>query len=310
MLLLIVSVLILLVMVLASIRIDTSGQRPRLALRSPGLLVLGVGLAVFGGAFADQCFLTVPAAHVAAVYDPLRGGVQSVELPEGFHFVLPWWQTQLFRVQTQEYTMSKISSEGAVIGDDSIHCQTNEGLGLNLDVTVLFHIDPKDAHSLWRKVGEDYQRILVRPYARNVIRMVIARYSVVDVYGNLRQKIEQEITDRMRRDFQEKGIALESVLLRNVEFANREFAEAITQKQVAQQQINTEAQNLRRATFEKETLIAEARGEAEAISKRGAMLRANPEVVQYEMAQKLAPQVRSLYLPSSVLPLRAGQGGK
>lgn len=39
MLLLIVSVLILLVVVLASIRIDTSGRRPRPVLRSPGLLV-------------------------------------------------------------------------------------------------------------------------------------------------------------------------------------------------------------------------------------------------------------------------------
>ncbi len=306
----IVGVLVAVLFLLLSIRVDTSGERPRTVLRNPGLLILGIGLTVFSAAFANRCFLTVPAAYVATVYDPLRGGVQPVELPEGFHFVLPWWKTELWRVQTQEYTMSAIRSEGAVIGDDSIHCQTNEGLGLNLDVTVLFHIDPKDAHALWQKVGEDYQRVLVRPYARNVIRMVVAKYSVVDVYGAKRQQIEQEITDTMRQAFAEKGIALESVLLRNVEFANPEFAQAITEKQVAEQQIRTEEQNLRKAQIEKQTVVAQAKGEAEAIQRRGETLRQNPEVVQYELVQKIAPNVRALYLPPNYLPVSPRPGGR
>jgi regulator of protease activity HflC (stomatin/prohibitin superfamily) len=306
----IVGVLVAVLFLLLSFRVDTSGERPRTVLRNPGLLILGIGLTVFSAAFANRCFLTVPAAYVATVYDPLRGGVQPVELPEGFHFVLPWWRTELWRVQTQEYTMSAIRSEGAVIGDDSIHCQTNEGLGLNLDVTVLFHIDPKDAHALWQKVGEDYQRVLVRPYARNVIRMVVAKYSVVDVYGAKRQQIEQEITESMRQAFAEKGIALESVLLRNVEFANPEFARAITEKQVAEQQIRTEEQNLRKAQIEKQTTIAQAKGEAEAIQRRGETLRQNPEVVQYELVQKIAPNVRALYLPPNYLPVSPRPGGR
>lgn len=306
----IVGVLVAVLFLLLSFRIDTSGERPRTTLRNPALLILGIGLTVFSAAFANHCFLTVPAAYVATVYDPLRGGVQPAELPEGFHFVLPWWKTELWRVQTQEYTMSAVHTEGAVIGDDSIHCQTNEGLGLNLDVTVLFHIDPKDAHVLWQKVGEEYQQVLVRPYARNVIRMVVAKYSVVDVYGVKRHQIEQEITEAMRQAFAEKGIALESVLLRNVEFANPEFAKAITDKQVAEQQIRTEEQNLRRAQIEKQTVIAQAKGEAEAIRRRGETLRQNPEVVQYELVQKIAPNVRALYLPPNYLPVSPRSGGR
>jgi regulator of protease activity HflC (stomatin/prohibitin superfamily) len=305
-----VGVLVAVLFLLLSVRVDTSRERPRTVVRYPGLLILGIGVTVFSAAFANRCFLTVPAAYVATVYDPLRGGVQATELPEGFHFVLPWWKTQLWRVQTQEYTMSAIRSEGAVIGDDSIHCQTNEGLGLNLDVTVLFHIDPKDAHVLWQKVGEEYQRVLVRPYARNIIRMVVAKYSVVDVYGAKRQQVEQEITDTMRQSLAEKGIVLESVLLRNVEFANPEFAQAITEKQVAEQQIRTEEQNLRRAQIEKQTMVAQAKGEAEAIQRRGETLRQNPEVVQYELAQKIAPNVRALYLPPNYLPVSPRTGGR
>jgi prohibitin 2 len=278
---------------------------PLLAVRRPGFLPLGLGLAIFAFHAMHNMVVSVPAAHVGVLYDPLAGGVQRFELPEGLHFVAPWATVRMFRVQTQEYTMSGIHNEGAVMGDDSIHCQTNEGLGLNLDVTVMYHIDPKDAHEMWQRIGEDYERVLVRPYARNVIRMVVAKYSVIDVFSTKRATIEHEMADRMKAAFGEKGLVLESVLLRSVENANKEFAQAITDKQVAQQQINTEVQNLERARLEKQTHIAEARGEAEAIAQRAALLRANPEVVQYEMAQKIAPNVRSLYLPSTYLPLPA-----
>ena len=297
---------------LATMVVTPQGMRtatPLLVVLRPGFLPLGLGLAVFAFASVHNMVVSIPAAHVGAVYNPLAGGVQPGELPEGLHFVAPWAVVRTFRVQTQEYTMSGARNEGAVIGDDSIHCQTNEGLGLNLDVTVMYHIDPKDAHDMWQRIGTDYQQILVRPYARNVIRMVVARYSVIDVFSTKRATIEQEMAERMRQAFAEKGLVLESVLLRSVEYANKEFAQAITDKQVAQQQINTEVQNLQRARLEKETHIAEARGEAEAIAQRAALLRANPEVVQYEMAQKIAPNVRSLYLPSTYLPLPAPQPG-
>lgn len=281
---------------------------PLLAIRRPGFLPLGLGLGILAFHSVHNMVVSVPAAHVGVLYNPLAGGVQPFELPEGLHFVAPWSSVRMFRVQTQEYTMSGIHNEGAVLGDDSIHCQTNEGLGLKMDVTVMYHIDPKDAHALWQRIGEDYEQVLVRPYARNVIRMVVARYSVIDVFSTRRTSIEHEMAERMKLAFGEKGLVLENVLLRSVEYANKEFAQAITDKQVAQQQINTEVQNLQRARLEKQTHIAEARGEAEAIAQRAALLRANPEVVQYEMAQKLAPNVRSLYLPATYLPLPAANG--
>lgn len=305
----IIGVLVAVLFLLLSLKVDTSAERPRTVLRNPGLLILGIGVTVFAAAFANRCFLTVPAAYVATVYDPLRGGVQPTELPEGFHFVLPWWKTELWRVQTQEYTMSAIRSEGAVIGDDSIHCQTNEGLGLNLDVTVLFHIDPKDAHALWQKVGEDYQRVLVRPYARNVIRMVVAKYSVVDVYGAKRQQIEQEITEAMRQAFAEKGIVLESVLLRNVAYESPDFERAIVAKQVAQQAVITQQYKLRIAEIQAQAQVERAKGTAEAIRLRGQALRQNSAVVGLEFVQKLPQDVEVRILPGGtvmIMPAPAG----
>jgi regulator of protease activity HflC (stomatin/prohibitin superfamily) len=278
--------------------------------RSPALVAIGIGLTPFWFIFGNDCTLTIPPAHVAAVYDPLRGGVQNGVLPEGFHIVMPWWQTQLFTQQTQEYTMSgsrqQPGTEETSQTDESIRCQTNEGMNVQIDCTILFHVDPKDAQDVWKKLGEDLTRLIVRPYTHNVMRMVVAKYSVEDVYTGKRKEIETEITDQMKPLFGEKGLVLEQILIRNVVYGNPAFAEAINAKQVAQQQVQTEYQKLNRAKIEKQTIVAEAQGEASAISKRGATLKANPEVVQYEFVQKIAPRLRTMYLSPGSLPIPKG----
>ena len=43
-------------------------------------LAVGIGLTPFWFVFGNNCMLTIPPAHVAAVYDPLRGGVQRPRL--------------------------------------------------------------------------------------------------------------------------------------------------------------------------------------------------------------------------------------
>jgi regulator of protease activity HflC (stomatin/prohibitin superfamily) len=310
-----------------TIRAGAAGQKPQLdlgsplkpTLRSATLLAIGLGLAPFWFVFGNNCMLTIPPAHVAVVFDPLRGGIQPNVLPEGFHVVMPWWETQSFSQQTQEYTSQQTQeytmsgsggrpTEGAVAGEGSIRCQTNEGMNVEIDCTVLFHVDPKAANDVWSKLGEDTLRLIVRPYTHNVMRMVVAKYSVEDVYTTKRKEIETEIVDQMRPLFQEKGLVLEQILVRNVQYGNPAFADAINAKQVAQQQVQTEAQKLNRAKIEKQTTIAQAQGEASAIAARGATLRANPEVVQYEFVQKVAPRLKSMYLPASALPIpRGGQ---
>src|SRR2546421_10449921 len=68
--------------------------RPKL--RSPTMLALAFALAPFLFVFGNNCFLTIQPAHIAAVYDPLRGGIQKDQLPEGFQLVDPWGETHGF----------------------------------------------------------------------------------------------------------------------------------------------------------------------------------------------------------------------
>jgi hypothetical protein len=59
-----------------------------------------------------------------------------------------------FDIQTQNYTMSAIHSEGAQAGD-AIRVLSNDGLEVVIDLTVLFRVSPEATQNSkrnWRKL--------------------------------------------------------------------------------------------------------------------------------------------------------------
>lgn len=52
------------------------------------------------------------------------------------------------------------------------------------------------------------------------------------------------------------------------------------------------------AQGERDSAIAKAEGEAQALTLRGQAIRENPEIIQLEIAQKLAPSLQTILLPS------------
>lgn len=305
---LVLAVFVLLIGISTAVGTDASNWQHGLHVRRPAALLVAALVALGVYVLAKRSVIVIPGAHIACVYDPTRGGIQDYTLPEGMRIIPPWVATEIFSVQTQEYTMSIAPKEGAVIGDDSIKCETNEGLKVLLDMTVLFHIDPQHAPYLWRRLGPDYLNIFVRPVTRERIRMVVAKYSVQDVYSGNRERIAQEIRDELAQPFGQEGLVLEQMLLRNVAYGHKDFADAIAQKQARQQQVITEKRNLERAQYEKTATVNQAQGEAQSIALRANTLSSNPQVVNYDLVQKIAPRVRRAFIPQSALPLPGGGG--
>ncbi len=246
--------------------------------------------------------VSVPPGHVGIIYDRGRG-VLADELPEGLHLKIPFWQVSyLTDVRTQEYTMSVAAGEGAIYSDDSMTAPTSDGQTVWVDATVLFHVDRTKAAELFAQVGPDYVQKIVRPIARSQIRSQIAKYTAIDVYAKKRDEAETGISDRIKDLYAEKDIVLERLLLRHIAFSS-EYASAIEEKQVAEQRIQkAEYQKLEAAEL-KEKKIIEAEADAEAIKLKGASLRANPQVIQFEFVQKMSPNINWGIMPDNVLPL-------
>jgi len=246
--------------------------------------------------------VSVPPGHVGIIYD--RGfGVLADELPEGLHLKIPLWQDAfLMDVRTQEYTMSVAPGEGAVYQDDSMTAPTSDGQTVWVDATVLFHVDRESAAELFQEVGPDYIQKIIRPIARSQIRAQMASYTAIDAYAKKRDEAEEKINDRIKELYNEKYIVLERVLIRQIAFSDQ-YAKAIEDKQVAEQRIQMAEYQKLEATELKEKTIIEAEAEAEAIKLKGAMLRANPQVIQFEFVQKMSPNINWGIMPDNVLPL-------
>ena len=52
------------------------------------------------------------------------------------------------------------------------------------------------------------------------------------------------------------------------------------------------------AQGQRDSAVAKAEGEAQALSLRGKAIRENPEIIQLELVQKLSPSLQTILLPS------------
>lgn len=237
-------------------------------------------------------FKTVPAGHRAVVFNNVSGGLGV--RGEGLTVLVPFMQSlTMYDVRTATYTMSRMTNEGQVRGDDSVQALTSDGQEVAVDVSILYHPDPLKIDKLHREIGPDYEAKIVRPSGRSVTRTSVSKYAVIDVYGAKRSEIQNEVQTELKALFDKSYLILDSLLVRNVDFS-AEFKKAIELKQIAQQEAERKKYELEKEKIEKDRKIIAAEGDADAIRLRGEALSRNPALIQYEYVQKIAPGIQTI----------------
>ncbi len=224
--------------------------------------ILFTAIVVILGLWLFFASIVIVDAGETGVYS-LFGKVKDEELSSGFHLVIPLAKVTKMSIRTEEYTMSATRGEGKKAGADAITALTKEGLSVNLDMTVLYHLDEKRASDVYREVGLDYESKIIRPEIRSAIREVIAQYEAKDIYSEKRQEAALKITDDLKSKLEPRGIVLEDVLLRNVQLPAN-LANAIQEKLRAEQEAQKYDFILTKEKKEKERKIIEAEGQEEA----------------------------------------------
>lgn len=269
--------------------------RPKHVLSIVGILII-VFIIIDG-------LVSVPPGHVAVIYDRGRGVLEE-ELPEGLHLKIPFWQTAtIMDTRLQAYTMSVATGEGELYGDDSIEALTKDGQKVEIDVTIQYRIDSQKASDIFRSVGLNYDEKIVRPEVRSVIREVITGYESKELFSlEPRQEASQKMEEKLREEYTDNDILLDSLHVRNVRFS-QVYLNSIEEKQVAEQEIQKAEFEKQEAEIRKEKTIIEAQAQAESIRLKGEALANNPEVIQLEFVNKMAPQINWGILPDGALPL-------
>ena len=253
---------------------------------------------------ASSFWVIIPAGQTGV--QSLFGKVRDDEFSSGFHLKNPFIKVTLMSIRTEDYTMSITQGEGERYGSDVITALTKEGLSVDLDITVLYHLLEEKASDVYRDIGLSYDEVVIRPQIRSIIREVIAQYNSKDIYSEKRQEAALKILEQLQIKIDPRGIAVEDVLLRHVELPE-DLARSIQQKLQAEQ----EAQ---RYDFILETEKKEAeRKRIEAQGQRDAQQIINQSLTQnylnYLYIESLEEREGTIYVPvnpSSGMPLFRG----
>lgn len=162
----------------------------------------------------SSCFIQINAGQIGV--KSMFGKVQQDILYPGLHVVNPLLVIHEMDVRTQNYTMSGVTDEGNVKGDDAIRALTKDGLEIVIDVTVLYKVLPTSAPKIYNEIGKDYQDKVIRPLARSRIRDFSVGYEAIELYSSKRDEFQMKIFKTVEEDFLARGLILEQLLIRNI----------------------------------------------------------------------------------------------
>jgi regulator of protease activity HflC (stomatin/prohibitin superfamily) len=269
---------------------DIISETKKKSQRFLGIIVIVILLVLF----LSKALIIIEAGQTG-VYT-IFGKVKKEELSSGLHLVNPLARIIEMSIRTEEYTMSVTQGEGRKQGVDSISALTEEGLKIDLDITVLYRLDEEKASEVYQTVGLIYDEKIIRPAIRSTIREVIARYQAKDIYSQKREEANSEIIKALENKLGERGIVLEDVLLRNVLLPS-DLEKSIQEKLQAEQEAQKYDFVLEREKKEKERKIIEAEGQRDAQKIINESLTDN--YLNYLYIKELQNREGTIYVPTN-----------
>jgi prohibitin 1 len=186
----------------------------------------------------------VDSGHVGVL--TLFGRVTGEVLPEGVHLVNPFKVNNQLSIRTQEIK-------------ESASVPSSEGLVMNLDTSLIYHLNPEKAAEVYQKIGPNYMTVLVEPNLRAAIRESTASHSANALYTGEREAVAKQIYTQLTDKLGERGILVESVLLRDIQLPAT-LKSSIESKQQAEQEALAMNFRLQKETQEAQRKRIEAAG--------------------------------------------------
>lgn len=175
--------------------------------------IAGIAIALIGALTSSIRQIDAGTIGVQSLF----GKVSDNVLEDGLNFVNPLVDVTIFDTKTQNYTMSATAAEGDQSGDDAIRVLSSDGLEVVIDLTVLYKVLPSESPSIFREIGRDYKDKIVRPLTRTRIRDNAVYYDAVSLYSKKRDEFQDRIYKTIDKDFKERGLILEQLLIRNID---------------------------------------------------------------------------------------------
>src|ERR1700736_3685029 len=163
--------------------------------RLVGVFIVGLLLVIF--LFSSIARVDSGAVGVLTLF----GRVTGEALPEGIHLINPLKTNHELSIRTQEIK-------------ETASVPSSEGLVMNLDTSLIYHLSPDRAADVYQKIGPNYVEVLMEPNLRAAIRESTASHSANALYTGEREAVAKQIYSQLGDKLGQRGILVESVLLR------------------------------------------------------------------------------------------------
>ena len=274
-------------------------QSPKLNASIPGgakIVLMAIIVLIIIGVVASSSVKIVDAGNRGILTHWNAVDLENPPLDEGIHFVIPFQDEVVqMEVRTLKYDTSTRSA--------SKDLQT-----VQTTVTVNYHPDTERVHYLYKEIGLSYESRVIQPAIDETVKQVSANYNAEELITK-RPLVKADIENAIRERLNQFYIDTEVISITDFEFSPL-FAKAIESKVEAEQKAQKAENDLIRIEVEARQLeaqavglaaanIAEAQGEAEAISVINRALSSNPYYLEWLKTQAWDGR----------LPLVVGEGG-
>ncbi|MDX2087403.1 MAG: prohibitin family protein [Kofleriaceae bacterium] len=97
-----------------------------------------------------------------------------------------------------------------------VQLPSKEGLSIETEVSILYHVDAAAAPTVLGTIGPGYQNTVILSTFRSAAADVSARFFAKDMHSGERSRIEGEIQKRMVELVGPRGFVIEAVLLKSI----------------------------------------------------------------------------------------------
>ncbi len=258
------------------------------ASRIPGggrATLVGVGLAIL--ATIGGC-ATVGPGQVGVLWRA-SGGTQAETYGEGVHAIAPWNDLSVYDLRSMSH-------------DEVLDVIAVNGLGIKLDASVRYHLNPNEVVALQREIGPEFYTKILEPVLRSEARRVFGRYTPEEIYSTKREIVEREIREGLATKIAGKHLVLEAILIRDVQLPDA-IRRAIDQKLAAEQEVLKMKYVLEVSKATADQKRIDAQGIADYNHTIAASL--SPPILEFERIQQLDKLAASANAKTVVI----GEGG-
>jgi regulator of protease activity HflC (stomatin/prohibitin superfamily) len=287
-------------------------------------IVLVVVLLIGASIVFSSCVTRIDAGHVG-IRVKLTGsnrGVDDIPVVTGWVFYNPLSdQIVMFPISVQNVSWTKDPHEGSP-HDESITFSSSEGVNVNADIGLSFHIEGSKAPHLYLRFRKADVMELAGGYVRNAVREAFnveaSRMPVQNIYGADKAKIVAGVSKRLADQLGPDGFIIDQLTINGALRLPENVAAAINRAMEQTQQAIQAENRVRQVKAEAEQAITQAEGGASAARARAkgeadarlitAKAEAKANLILRASMSPTVMQYRALEKWNGKLPMMNGSG--